>query len=100
MHKTKPLMANKATIRKEMQSYCELNGIEDVDEFIWQCTVQGFSIVKYGTSPSDNVRREEEKPKKKAGRPRKAAASPEPSAKETEPEVKVTKRKIKIINND
>lgn len=46
------------TLDKAIRSYCEENGIDDVNAFANRCTMQGFNIVKYGTSPMDNVKRE------------------------------------------
>ena len=36
-----------------------MNEIEDINAFANRCLSQGFSIVKYGVSPSDNKEREE-----------------------------------------
>lgn len=43
---------------KEIKEYCKLNEIEDVDEFANKCTINGFTIIKFGTSPLDNINRE------------------------------------------
>ena len=43
---------------KEIKEYCKLNEIEDVDEFANECTINGFTIIKFGTSPLDNINRE------------------------------------------
>ena len=42
----------------KIKSYCELNGIEDISGFVNKCIMQGFNIVRYGISPSDNSNRE------------------------------------------
>ena len=42
------------TLEKQIRQYCELNEIEDINAFANRCLSQGFNIVKYGTSPSDN----------------------------------------------
>ena len=42
----------------EVKEYAELNGIEDVEELIVKCLMDGLNILKYGTSPRDNFRRE------------------------------------------
>ncbi len=46
------------TLEKAIRSYCELNGIDDVNAFANRCAMQGFNIVKYGISPKDNMERE------------------------------------------
>lgn len=46
------------TLEKSIRSYCELNGIDDVNAFANRCAMQGFNIVKYGISPKDNMERE------------------------------------------
>lgn len=46
------------TLEKSIRSYCELNGIEDVNAFANRCTMQGFNVVKFGMSPKDNIDRE------------------------------------------
>ena len=45
-------------ILAKIKTYCELNEISDINGFINKCLLQGFSIVKYGISPSDNSNRE------------------------------------------
>jgi hypothetical protein len=51
-------MANRVLVEKEIRKYCELNNINDVPGFITQCMVRGFNIFKYGTSPGDNIKRQ------------------------------------------
>ena len=88
-------MANRALLEKEIKEYCKLNGINDVAGFITQCILRGFNTFRYGTSPADNIKREngkiEYKPTNK-------------DRKEKQPEVEnkneVKKRKIKVIHND
>jgi hypothetical protein len=46
------------TLEKSIRSYCELNGIEDINAFANRCAMQGFNIVKFGVSPKDNIDRE------------------------------------------
>ena len=46
------------TLEKSIRSYCEFNGIEDVNAFANRCAMQGFNIVKFGASPKDNIDRE------------------------------------------
>ena len=36
------------TLEKSIRSYCEFNGIEDVNAFANRCAMQGFNIVKFG----------------------------------------------------
>ena len=45
-------------ITEEINEYCEANKIEDVNGFIALCLLSGFNIHRYGTSPSDNLKRE------------------------------------------
>lgn len=45
-------------LEKSIKDYCELNGIEDIDAFSKRCLQQGFNVVKFGTSPYDNIQRE------------------------------------------
>ena len=37
--------------KKEFTIYCELNEIEDVDEFIVKCSKDGLTLDKYGVAP-------------------------------------------------
>lgn len=48
----------KPMLCKAIQEYCELNGIDDINNFANRCATQGFNIVKYGLSPADNIKRE------------------------------------------
>ena len=45
-------------LEKSIRSYCDLNGIEDINAFANRCAMQGFSIIKFGMSPKDNIERE------------------------------------------
>ena len=107
------------TLEKQIRQYCEWNEIEDINAFANRCLMQGFNIVKFGISPSDNKEREnkgikdikknENRTKKKdpstedEGKQKKSEDSrkeePKENSKPTEerkePEVKV--RKIQII---
>lgn len=85
-------MANRAILEKEMKEYCSLNGITDVAGFITQCMLSGFNIVKYGTSPADNIKRERD-PELNVVTNREVKKKPV----EEEPELKVTRRKVKVI---
>ena len=46
------------TLERQIRQYCELNEIDDINAFANRCLSQGFSIIKFGTSPKDNVERE------------------------------------------
>jgi hypothetical protein len=46
------------TLEKSIRSYCDLNGIEDINAFANRCAMQGFNIIKFGMSPKDNIERE------------------------------------------
>lgn len=46
------------TLEKQLRQYCELNEIKDINAFANRCLLQGFNIIKFGTSPKDNVERE------------------------------------------
>lgn len=46
------------TLERQIRQYCELNEIEDINAFANRCLSQGFSIIKFGTSPIDNIQRE------------------------------------------
>ena len=88
-------MANRAVLEKEMKEYCRLNGITDVAGFITQCMLNGFNIVKYGTSPADNIKRERE-PELNVITNRENKKRPVEDIEQT-PELKVTKRRVKVI---
>ena len=46
------------TLERQIRQYCEFNDINDVNAFANRCANQGFNIIKFGTSPKDNVERE------------------------------------------
>jgi len=52
-------------IKEEIEEYCKLNNIDNVDDVINKCLKQGFDILKYGYFPNikninkDELRREE-----------------------------------------
>lgn len=46
------------TLEKQIRQYCELNGIEDINAFANRCLSQGFNVVKFGSSPKNNMERE------------------------------------------
>ncbi len=80
----------------EMVKYCELNGINDVNEFANNCTQQGFNIIRFGFTPKDNLMRQKlgikEPDKINQDETKKLEAK-----KEIE---QTTKRKIRIIKKD
>lgn len=39
--------------------YCKLNRINDINTFCEECLNYGFNVVRFGSSPFDNLRREE-----------------------------------------
>lgn len=45
-------------LEKSIKDYCQINNIDDIDSFSKRCLQQGFNIVKFGTSPLDNIQRE------------------------------------------
>lgn len=45
-------------IKKEIEIFCRLNKIDDVESFREECLKQGFNIIKYGISPQDNFKKE------------------------------------------
>lgn len=45
-------------LMKDVKQYCKINDIDDVNDFLNRCIVQGFNIMKYGVSPIDNIERE------------------------------------------
>lgn len=73
------------TLERQIRQYCEMNDIEDVNAFANRCLSQGFSIVKFGASPKDNVERENKgiKDVKKASETKKKRPL-QPSNKEEE----------------
>lgn len=45
-------------IKKEIETFCRLNKIDNVESFREECLRQGFNIIKYGISPQDNFKKE------------------------------------------
>ena len=45
-------------LKEEVEAYCRLNKIDDVESFREECLRQGFNIIKYGISPQDNFKKE------------------------------------------
>lgn len=75
-------------LEKDIMAYCEANGITDVRPFALRCLVNGFNVLKYGTSPIDNKKRESEG----------ITDYEEPKAEKV-PQ-KVARKKIKIVSID
>ena len=109
----------KPSLCKDIDEYCKMNGIEDINAFANRCAIQGFNIVKYGLSPKDNIEREtkgikdikNERTKKKKdpgaedkGKQEKASRErPKTVEEEIKPAEKgkeVIVRKIQIIKKD
>ena len=88
-------MANRALLEKEIKEYCKLNGINDVAGFITQCILMGFNTFRYGTSPTDNIKRENGEIEFKPTNRERKEKQPEDENK-----IEVKKRKIKVIHND
>ena len=88
-------MANRALLEKEIKEYCKLNGINDVAGFITQCILMGFNTFRYGTSPTDNIKRENGEIEFKLTNRERKEKQPE-----VENKIEVKKRKIKVIHND
>lgn len=85
----------KPSLCKAIAEYCEANNIDDVNAFANRCTTQGFNIVKYGLSPSDNIEREnngikdfknEKGTRKKKGRTQEEDISPENEGEQAQEE--------------
>ena len=45
-------------LHKEIIAYCKLNSIKDVDKFIIQTLISGFTIAKYGVQPIGKAKEE------------------------------------------
>lgn len=45
-------------LKEKIRDYCVANGISNVSQFAESCLEQGFNIMKYGVSPTDNMKRE------------------------------------------
>jgi hypothetical protein len=109
------------TLEKSIRSYCEFNGIEDINAFANRCTMQGFNIVKFGVSPKDNIDREnngikdikknasnakkKEPPRENKGERKEDKANERKECKEESQPIEerkenVTVRKIRIIKKE
>ena len=51
-------MSKEDKLYNEIKEYCSLNGIDDVEAFSYKCLLDGFNIVRYGMSPSDNIKKQ------------------------------------------
>lgn len=84
-------------ISDKFKSYCDANGIDDLEQFMLRCMENGLNILMYGSSPMDALRREEngikdyEKPKR--GRKKQS----EDNAEVKQEVVVPSKRKITIV---
>jgi hypothetical protein len=45
-------------LEDEINSFCKLNEITDINEFLVSCLYKGYTIVKFGTTPKDNFNKE------------------------------------------
>ena len=82
-------MPNRVLIEKEINEYCKLNNINDIEGFITQCILKGFNTFRYGVSPSDNIKKENGE-----------AESSQDTVENREGRTEIKKRKIKVIHND
>jgi predicted RNase H-like nuclease (RuvC/YqgF family) len=49
--------------KQEVAEYCNMNKIDNIDEFVYNCFKQGFDIKKYGISPFKKEEVKMEQPK-------------------------------------
>lgn len=82
-------MPNRVLIEKEINEYCKLNNINDIEGFITQCMLNGFNTFRYGVSPSDNIKKENGE-----------VELSQDTVENRESRTEVKKRKIKVIHND
>ncbi len=99
----------------DIKSFCELNEIKEINDFLVSCLLKGFNIARYGEKPINNYKSEnkpieiekyeeresntqgvEEKAEKRKGRKPNQEKESEP-IKEEEP-IKV-KKKIRILKD-
>ena len=45
-------------ISKQINEYCSLNSIDNIEGFCVECLMKGFSIEKFGNSPLDKIKME------------------------------------------
>ncbi len=108
-------------LENDIKSFCEINKIEDINNFLVCCLRDGYNIAKYGTSPQENFINEnkplkiekyeteekseskgvEGKEVKRRGRPKKKLTADEKISKpiEKEEESVKPKKKIRIISD-
>ena len=82
-------MPNRVLIEKEINEYCKLNNINDIEGFITQCILKGFNTFRYGVSPSDNIKKENEE-----------IESSKDTVENRERRTEIKKRKIKVLHYD
>ena len=88
-------MYNRALLEKEIKEYCKLNGINEDTGVINKCILMGFNTFRYGTSPTDNIKRENGEIESKPTNRERKEKQPD-----VENKIEVKKRKIKVIHND
>ena len=54
----KPKMSVSLILDDEFLRYCELNNIEDVEKFTKEVFNRGFTVIKYGNTPTINLQTE------------------------------------------
>lgn len=79
-------MPTRKKVEKDILDYCEANGIKDTESFIVSCMLSGLAVQKYGTSPIDNIRRQNDKPDD-------AVKAEEPVVVKKKKSIRVTKKK-------
>ena len=79
-------LLKKTKLDSEIIEYCELNDIKNVNKFIYDCLLSGFNIVRYGSSPLDNIKRQK-------GESETVVVG---DSEKKEPESKIIKKKRKI----
>ena len=43
---------------KQINEYCSINSIDNIEDFCIKCLMKGFSIEKFGNSPLDKIKME------------------------------------------
>lgn len=43
---------------KQINEYCSINSIDNIEDFCVKCLMKGFSIEKFGNSPLDKIKME------------------------------------------
>ena len=52
--------SNNNELMEYFTNFCKANKIDDIDSFVDKCLLQGFNVIKYGLSPQDNFKKENE----------------------------------------